>query len=140
MTNEQAWELAISLTGGAYIAVSLIRGLQSPAVGVALVGVAAMKLLTSLRRRYELSLSASHEASSAPLASLRRKWRKKPGVEGAAAYARFSGTLNFSGTLDDPTLSADDRVCCFREIRNLSETRLPLDSPPRRGDLPRALE
>jgi hypothetical protein len=48
MTNGQAWELAIVLTGTVYVAASLIGGLQSPSVGLLVVGAAGIKLLVSL--------------------------------------------------------------------------------------------
>ncbi len=51
--HAQAWDLAISLSGGAYVIASLILGLQSPAFGVAVVGAAAIRMLIALHRRYQ---------------------------------------------------------------------------------------
>ena len=51
--HARAWDLAISLSGGAYVIASLIRGLQSPAFGVAVVGAAAIRLLVALDRGHQ---------------------------------------------------------------------------------------
>jgi hypothetical protein len=58
--------VAISLSGGAYIAASLIRGLQSPAIGVAVIGAAAIRMLVALHR--------GHQARSAGGVSQRHRW------------------------------------------------------------------
>jgi len=47
LTKEQLWELVISLAGALYLIASLIRGLQSPAFGLLIVGMGAMKVMVS---------------------------------------------------------------------------------------------
>jgi hypothetical protein len=52
MSKLQFWEAAIALTGVFYDAGSLIHGLQSPPLGLLLVGAAAMKIVVSFWTRH----------------------------------------------------------------------------------------
>jgi len=68
MTREQLWELAISLVGALYLITSLIRGLQSPAFGLLVVGMAAIKHLSRFGSATNLSGPAIPPEANASVA------------------------------------------------------------------------